>query len=275
VLTANSATNFGGGAYGGSCFNGTVVGNSANNGGGGYGFDSFMIHENCLMYNSIIYYNTAVMATNCSACTQFDVCTPAEEGGTAPGNVSGEPLFVDLPGGNLRLQAGSPCINAGDNSFIYTSTDLDGNPRIVGGTVDIGAYEFQGPSGMTFQAWLASYGLPTDGSADYADTDGDGMNNWQEWVCGTDPTDPLSVLRLLPLVVTNTNVIVTWQSAPGINYFLERSTNLESSPTFSLVATNIPGIAGTNAPGRGGPVSFTDSNAPSASRLFYRVGVRN
>jgi hypothetical protein len=275
LLTANSATNFGGGAYAGSCFNCTVVGNSANYGGGGYGFDSFMIHANCLMYNSIIYYNTALMATNCLACTQFDVCTPAEEGGTAPGNVSGEPLFVDLPGGNLRLQAGSPCINAGDNSFIYTSADLDGNPRIVGGTVDIGAYEFQGPSGMTFQAWLASYGLPTDGSADYADTDGDGMNNWQEWVCGTDPTNPLSVLRMLSPSVTGSNVTVTWQSVSGVSYFLERCLNLGSSNVFSLVATNIPGQAGTNFPGQGGLTTFVDTNASGGAQLLYRVGIRH
>ena len=46
---------------------------------------------------------------------------------------------------NLRLQPNSPCINAGDNSYVTGATDLDGNPRISGGTVDIGAYEYQWP----------------------------------------------------------------------------------------------------------------------------------
>jgi hypothetical protein len=113
------------------------------------------------------------------------------------GNITLAPLFVDQAGGNLRLQSNSACINAGKNAYVADSTDLDGNPRIVGGTVDIGAYEFQTPSPMISYAWLQQYGLLTDGSADYTGPDGDGLNNWKEWRCLTDPTNALSVLRLL------------------------------------------------------------------------------
>jgi len=112
-----------------------------------------------------------------------------------------------------------------------------------------------------------SYGLPTDGSADFTDPDADGLNTWQEWRCQTDPTNVLSALRLLSASRAGTNVTVTWQSLAGVNYFLERSMNLSASPPSTLLAPNLPGQPGTT--------SFTDTNAATAPRLFYRVGVGN
>jgi hypothetical protein len=61
-----------------------------------------------------------------------------------------DPLFMGYAGGDLRLQSNSPCINAGNNAFAPAGPDLHGNPRIVGGTVDIGAYEYQSLSLMNF-----------------------------------------------------------------------------------------------------------------------------
>jgi hypothetical protein len=73
-------------------------------------------------------------------------------GWSGQGNINTDPLFVDTDGADnivgtedddLRLSLGSPCIDAGDNSEIPQSvvTDLGGNPRIVNGIVDMGAYE--------------------------------------------------------------------------------------------------------------------------------------
>jgi len=67
--------------------------------------------------------------------------------GTDAGN---NPLFRDAVNpngapslaGDLRLQFESPVRDVGNNSFVTgITTDLDGNPRIVGGTVDLGAFE--------------------------------------------------------------------------------------------------------------------------------------
>jgi hypothetical protein len=86
-----------------------------------------------------------------------------------------DPLFVEAASGNLRLQACSPAINAGDNSANSTTTDLDGNPRKVG-TIDMGAYEYQGeiPSVYTY----------------YRDQDGDGFGDLKNKKTGCAATAP-------------------------------------------------------------------------------------
>ena len=101
--------------------------------------------------------------------------------------------------------------------------------------------------------------------ADFTDPDGDGHTTWQEWRCLTDPTNALSALRLLSASSAGTSVIVSWQSVAGVNYFVERSTNLSASPPFTLLVPHLPGQPGTT--------SFTDPNAAPLSPLFYRVGV--
>jgi hypothetical protein len=261
LLTGNLATNYGGGAYGGLLVNCTIAENAAGfSGGGAAAFYSFHDPETCTLLNSIIYYNNAGMYAECIGCTQEDCCTPQ-------GDINGEPLFVDRAAGNFRLQPPSPCINAGNNAYVGTSTDLDGHPRIGHATVDLGAYEYQGPGSIISYAWLGYYGLPADGSADYADPDHDGMNNWQEWICRTDPTNAASALRVISAVPTNGSVSVTWQSVYPINYFVARSTNLSALAAFSVVATNIGGGFGTT--------SYTDPTPPPASQLFYRIGVGN
>ena len=129
----------------------------------------------------------------------------------------------------------------------------------------MGAYEFQGPGMGEFIGWLQQNRLPTDGSADTTDRDGDRLNNWQEWRCRTDPTNALSVLRLLSPSPAFSDVSVTWQSVAGVKYFLERSTNLSATPRLTPLATNLPGQPGTT--------TFTDTNAVGPLPRFYRVGV--
>jgi len=60
------------------------------------------------------------------------------------GNIDSNPLFI-VARDNYRLQIGSPCIDAGDPDYIpeANETDLDTNPRIGNGRIDIGAYEYQ------------------------------------------------------------------------------------------------------------------------------------
>src|SRR5207245_568602 len=50
---------------------------------------------------------------------------------------------------------------------------------------------------------LANHLNPTNALDAASDTDGDGMKNWEEYVAGTDPRDPLSRLSIEPFTVSN------------------------------------------------------------------------
>ncbi|GAA0720008.1 choice-of-anchor Q domain-containing protein [Dokdonella soli] len=60
------------------------------------------------------------------------------------GSMNIDPQFVNpgaMPDGDFRLQSSSPAINSAFAFDGLTSTDLDGNPRVIGSAPDRGAYE--------------------------------------------------------------------------------------------------------------------------------------
>lgn len=62
--------------------------------------------------------------------------------------VGSDPQFINPGAGNYRIQTTSPAVNAGVVSSSSTSVDLDGNPRVVGSTVDMGPMS---------QAWMTPF----------------------------------------------------------------------------------------------------------------------
>jgi hypothetical protein len=258
-----------GGAWSATLNNCTLVGNSSYQCGGVAGGTL----NNCIVYSNTAFQSSnpnyvGVSGFNTNYPPVLNYCCTMPMPTNGVGNITNEPMVLDMLSGDCRLQTNSPCINAGRNDYISGTTDLDGNSRITGVTVDIGAYEFQSPASILSYAWLQHYGLPNNGSADFADTDGDGMNNWQEWIAGTDPIRAVSVLRMLPLVWTNSpeGIALTWQSVTNRSYYVQLATSLSSSQVFSTLATNVPGQSRTT--------TFVDTNPTPLGSVFYRVGVK-
>jgi hypothetical protein len=255
MLTGNrvqAAYAYGGGAYGGTLSNCTLSGNFAPFGGGAAA---------CTLNKCIAYFNAGLAAANYDDyCTLNYCCTMPLPHSHGFGNITNAPLFVDQASGNLRLQSNSPCINAGNNSYVTNATDLDSNPRIAGGTVDIGAYEFQSPVSQISYAWLQQFNLPINLATDTADPDGDGVNNYREWLAGSDPTNPYSFPPLLTLTPYGANVILTWPTN-AVGFSLQSTTNLGSPAAWS-----------TNSPApvvMGGQNVVT--NPISGDQKFYRL----
>ncbi len=155
VIAANHAKVQGGGAYGGTFNDCLFTGNSATNAGATYS----NVLNNCtvvgnssllgvggahsaILNNCIVYFNTGQFPGNQVQCTMNYCCTTPDPA-SGSGNITNDPVFVDRPAGNLRLQSSSPCLNAGNNALAPAGPDLDGNQRIYNSTVDIGAYEYQ------------------------------------------------------------------------------------------------------------------------------------
>jgi sugar lactone lactonase YvrE len=102
-------------------------------------------------------------------------------------------------------------------------------------------------------------------SAATADPDGDGANNWQEYVAGTNPNDPTSVFKFLPgSTLAPSSFTMQWSSVPNKLYSVQTSYKI-SPGSWTTVATNILGS--------GQPVQWTDNNATGKTQ-FYRAIVQ-
>ncbi len=172
LITGNSAADEAGGLgdCSGPVTNCTIVGNKARYDGGIYDWGGDLALTNCIIWN-----NWAVEDPQLSSCIQPAYsCIQNQTGGV--GNIAADPCFVE-PGywvdvndpniivepndpnafwldGDYHLSAGSPCINTGDPCYPQgpNETDLDGNPRIIDGRIDMGAYEYLQP--LESRLWI-------------------------------------------------------------------------------------------------------------------------
>lgn len=71
----------------------------------------------------------------------------------------------------------------------------------------------------------ANWGKPVNWPSPSLDSDGDGATNLQEFLAGTDPTDPSSALRT-SMVRNGDQQFLTWNSVPGFTYQVQKQNRL-------------------------------------------------
>lgn len=114
----------------------TIVGNETRKIGGGIVCGDFnTLVQNCIIWGNstnAFFYNIENTAYNCC----IEDCTNITNG-----IITNDPNFLSFD--DFHLKNGSLCINSGTNSaYVFNSTDLEGNARVIEIITDMGAYEF-------------------------------------------------------------------------------------------------------------------------------------
>ncbi|MBA7476384.1 hypothetical protein ES707_11770 [subsurface metagenome] len=149
IIVDNTAVS-GGGIYSSSSSsptitNNTIVGNTATNGGGIYTGLLPTITNNIIASNIATTSGSGIYCTAATLAIYYnDVYNNDLVNCTSTNGISTDPEFIG--GGDYHLDSSvpSPCIDAGDNAAIPVgiTTDFEGDPRIWGSAVDMGADEY-------------------------------------------------------------------------------------------------------------------------------------
>ena len=217
-IFSGNVAEFGGGLYSWEwcsprLTNCTFTGNTAEDGGGMCDYGGSPTVNNCIFWDNSDADGMNESAQVLQQVGQLTINYTCIQGWTGAlggtGNIGDNPCFLDAGywglrndpnivaepndpnaiwiDGDYHLLLSSPCIDAGDPNYVTQpdETDFDGKPRVIGGRIDMGAYEFQntppvadaGPDQIIECECNTAEGtkVALDGSASY-DADGDPLS---------------------------------------------------------------------------------------------------
>lgn len=162
-----------GGSGGGLCcdqesapriINCSICDNRGRDGGGGvYCMASYLYIRNTILWGNISEFGTGlgkeILLRYYGHPSRLDIAYSTIEGGLSsiykmngpsyivagPGLMKTDPIFFDVSAEDYHLTYKSPCKNTGDSTvpgIPLVQNDFEGDPRVVGSTIDIGADEF-------------------------------------------------------------------------------------------------------------------------------------
>jgi parallel beta-helix repeat protein len=277
----NSASFEGGGIVNSSSSSPTLTncsfqGNSAASGGGIYNGNSSPTLNNCILWRNKDNSGTGTANSsvfNSSSTPTYSHCLIQGLNPAGTGNLNGtlssnNPLFVrevdpnlaPVTGGDLRLLAGSPALDTGNNAANTSNTDLAGNPRKVG-TIDLGAYE---GAFVTF-AHLG-YTNPS------GDANGNGISNFGDYAAGGNPNAPDDP-TLRPKLIGNQLTFSFRDNAADISKQFQKSTTLLPGSWQQLIENTDYTVTTTTSSGGRSLQTLTLTNALRSTnpKLFFRA----
>ncbi|MBR3413120.1 MAG: hypothetical protein IKG81_10585 [Bacteroidales bacterium] len=252
-------------------YNCVVANNTASNNYGGVNCSN-----SSYIYNSIIWGNKVNYLPNNISGSPTNIYNSAVEGGYANGTnvidlaatndgtsgMDNYVRFMDPNQRNYRLHPASHCLDYGDSTYSHLATDLDGNPRIVGGNIDLGAYESESSTTCPSPLNLRSLSI-TGTSATFAWSPQGTENQWLFTIQGADGTLDSSI------TLDDTTVTVSGLSL-NRNYtcFVRANCGSEYSIRSPLLTITTLCDSSTLA-----PLSAFTSYLPLDSTVVYNNGV--
>lgn len=200
-------------------------------------------------------HNISLTATYADPISYYILTVNSGNGGGSYTNGQQVLIEADIPASGYAFDKwiGDTQYVAGVTASTTTVTMPTQAVSVTATYITTGQYTANG----TPHSWLDRYGLTNHIADDVLDQDMDGLQAWQEYIAGTDPTNAVSCLT----VAQTARNVASWNAVSGRVYSVHWSTNLAQG--FTALNTNVLY-----------PQNSYTNEAPDSRVNLYQVKVR-